>query len=103
MPALVLHRMPMTAAATAHATSTVESEVARIRALLKERRFAEGVAAATALLAKSRKTATCSICSRSANASSSGPRMRWRRSSSSSGSIPASAASTRSAAIATWR
>jgi tetratricopeptide (TPR) repeat protein len=35
--------------ATAHATSTVESEVARIRALVKERRFAEGVAAATAL------------------------------------------------------
>src|SRR5882762_10333029 len=44
--------MPMTAtaAATAHATSTVESEVARIRALVKERRFAEGVATATALL-----------------------------------------------------
>src|ERR1700731_2655275 len=42
--------MPMTATATAHATSTVESEVARIRALVKERRFAEGVAAATALL-----------------------------------------------------
>ncbi|MGC2031708.1 MAG: sulfotransferase [Steroidobacteraceae bacterium] len=31
-------------------TSTVESEVAHIRALVKERRFAEGVAAATALL-----------------------------------------------------
>jgi len=40
----------MTATATAHATSSVESEVARIRALVKERRFAEGVAAATALL-----------------------------------------------------
>ena len=40
----------MTATATAHATSTVESEVARIRALVKERRFAEGVAAASALL-----------------------------------------------------
>jgi len=42
--------MTATATATAHATSTVESEVARIRALVKERRFAEGVAAATALL-----------------------------------------------------
>jgi tetratricopeptide (TPR) repeat protein len=42
--------MTATATATAHATSTVESEVARIRALLKERRCAEGVAAATALL-----------------------------------------------------
>jgi tetratricopeptide (TPR) repeat protein len=40
----------MTATATAHATSTVESEVARFRALVKERRFAEGVAAASALL-----------------------------------------------------
>jgi len=40
----------MTATATAHVTSTVESEVSRIRALLKERRFAEGVAAAAALL-----------------------------------------------------
>ncbi len=39
----------MTASATAHVTSTVESEVARIRGLIKERRFAEGVAAATAL------------------------------------------------------
>jgi len=39
----------MTATATAQVTSTVESEVARIRALIKERRFAEGVAAATAL------------------------------------------------------
>jgi tetratricopeptide (TPR) repeat protein len=42
----------MTATATAHATSTVESEVARIRALVKERRFAEGVAAASALLSQ---------------------------------------------------
>src|SRR3984957_3609840 len=43
--------MPMTAtAATAHVTSTVESEVGRIRALVKERRFTGGVAAATALL-----------------------------------------------------
>ena len=42
--------MTATATATAHATSTVESEVSRIRALIKERRFAEGVAAATALL-----------------------------------------------------
>jgi tetratricopeptide (TPR) repeat protein len=42
--------MTATATATAHATSTVESEVARIRALVKERRFAEGVATATALL-----------------------------------------------------
>jgi tetratricopeptide (TPR) repeat protein len=40
----------MTATATAHATSTVESEVARIRTLVKERRFAEGVAAGTDLL-----------------------------------------------------
>ncbi|HME39595.1 MAG TPA: sulfotransferase [Steroidobacteraceae bacterium] len=40
----------MTAAATAHVTSTVESEVSRIRTLIKERRFAEGVAAATGLL-----------------------------------------------------
>jgi tetratricopeptide (TPR) repeat protein len=40
----------MTATATAHVTSTVESEVSRIRALVKERRFAEGVAAATTLL-----------------------------------------------------
>jgi tetratricopeptide (TPR) repeat protein len=39
----------MTATATAHAPSTVESEVSRIRALIKERRLAEGVAAATAL------------------------------------------------------
>jgi tetratricopeptide (TPR) repeat protein len=44
-----LNLMPMTATATAHVTSTVESEVSRIRALIKERRFAEGVAAATAL------------------------------------------------------
>ena len=44
-----LDLMPMTATASAHATPTVESEVARIRALVKERRFAEGVAAATAL------------------------------------------------------
>jgi tetratricopeptide (TPR) repeat protein len=36
----------MTATAIAHVTSTVESEVARIRALIKERRFAEGVATA---------------------------------------------------------
>jgi tetratricopeptide (TPR) repeat protein len=35
--------------ATAPVTSTVESEVARIRALIKERRFAEGVTAATLL------------------------------------------------------
>jgi tetratricopeptide (TPR) repeat protein len=40
----------MIATATAPVTSTVESEVARIRALTKERRFAEGVAAATSLL-----------------------------------------------------
>jgi tetratricopeptide (TPR) repeat protein len=39
----------MTATATAHVTSTVESEVVRIRALIMERRFAEGVAAASAL------------------------------------------------------
>jgi tetratricopeptide (TPR) repeat protein len=39
----------MTATATAHVTLPVESEVARIRALVRERRFAEGVAAATAL------------------------------------------------------
>jgi tetratricopeptide (TPR) repeat protein len=39
----------MTAAAIAPVTSTVESEVARIRVLVKERRFAEAVAAATAL------------------------------------------------------
>src|ERR1700730_18520145 len=44
--------MPMTATATAAVSSTVESEVARIRALVKERRFAEGVAAATALYAQ---------------------------------------------------
>jgi tetratricopeptide (TPR) repeat protein len=42
----------MTAAATAHATSTVEFEVSRIRVFLKERRFAEAVAAATALRAR---------------------------------------------------
>jgi tetratricopeptide (TPR) repeat protein len=40
----------MTATVTAHVTSTVESEVARIRALLNERRFAAGAAAANALL-----------------------------------------------------
>jgi tetratricopeptide (TPR) repeat protein len=40
----------MTATATAHVPSTVESEVSLIRTLIKERRFAEGVAAATALL-----------------------------------------------------
>jgi tetratricopeptide (TPR) repeat protein len=40
----------MTATATAHATSTVEAEVSRIRVLLKERRFAESVAAAAGLL-----------------------------------------------------
>jgi tetratricopeptide (TPR) repeat protein len=40
----------MTATATGQATSTVESEVERIRAQVKERRFAEGVAAATDLL-----------------------------------------------------
>ncbi|HEV7612834.1 MAG TPA: sulfotransferase [Steroidobacteraceae bacterium] len=40
----------MPATATAHVPSTVESEVARIRVLVKERRFAEGVAAATRLL-----------------------------------------------------
>ena len=39
----------MTATAIAGGTSTVECEVARIRTLVKERRFAEGVAAATAL------------------------------------------------------
>ena len=42
----------MTATATAHVTSTVESDVARVRALVKERRFAEGVAGATALLSQ---------------------------------------------------
>src|ERR1700693_1842446 len=42
-------RVHMTATAPAHVTSTVESEAARIRALVKERRFAEGVAAATDL------------------------------------------------------
>ncbi len=42
----------MTAAATARVTSTVESEVSRIHALIKERRFAESVAGATALRAK---------------------------------------------------
>jgi tetratricopeptide (TPR) repeat protein len=41
--------MSMPATATAHATSTVEFEVVRIRALVRERRFAEGVAAAIAL------------------------------------------------------
>jgi tetratricopeptide (TPR) repeat protein len=40
----------MTAPATVHVPSTVESEVSRIRALIKERRFAEAVAAASALL-----------------------------------------------------
>jgi tetratricopeptide (TPR) repeat protein len=39
----------MTATATAHVPSTVEAEVSRIRALIKERRFAEGVAAAATL------------------------------------------------------
>ena len=42
----------MTATATARVTSTVESEVSRIRVLLTERRFAEGVAAATTLLSQ---------------------------------------------------
>ena len=42
----------MTATATAHVASTVESEVARVHALIMERRFAEGVAAATALLCR---------------------------------------------------
>ena len=42
----------MTATATADVTSTVQSEVSRIRALVKERRFAAGVAAATALLSQ---------------------------------------------------
>jgi tetratricopeptide (TPR) repeat protein len=41
--------MPMTATATAQVTSTVESEVSRIRALIKERRFAEAAAAAADL------------------------------------------------------
>ncbi len=40
----------MTATATARVTSTVESEVARVHALIMQRRFAEGSAAATALL-----------------------------------------------------
>jgi tetratricopeptide (TPR) repeat protein len=40
----------MTATATAQVTSTVESEVSRIRALIKERRFAEAVAAAADVL-----------------------------------------------------
>src|SRR5580700_7644851 len=44
--------MPMTATATAHVPSTVEYEVARIRALMNERHFAEAVAAATALLSQ---------------------------------------------------
>src|SRR5271170_6661430 len=39
----------MITTATTDVTSTVEAEVARIRALVKERRFAAGVAAATAL------------------------------------------------------
>jgi tetratricopeptide (TPR) repeat protein len=42
----------MTATATAHVTSTVESEVSRIRVLLKERRFAESVAIAADLLCR---------------------------------------------------
>jgi tetratricopeptide (TPR) repeat protein len=42
----------MTATATAHVPSTVEAEVSRIRALIKERRFAEGVAAGVALRLK---------------------------------------------------
>ncbi len=42
----------MTATATAHVTSTVEFEVARIRALVRERRFTDGVAAAAALLSR---------------------------------------------------
>ena len=52
MPTLYFYRMPMTALAIAHVTSTVESEVSRIRVLLKERRFADGVAAASALREK---------------------------------------------------
>jgi tetratricopeptide (TPR) repeat protein len=40
----------MTATATAPVIPTVESEVARIRALARERRFSDGVAAAAALL-----------------------------------------------------
>src|ERR1700722_18563295 len=42
----------MTATATTHMISSVESEVSRIRALIKERRFAESVAAAAALRAQ---------------------------------------------------
>ncbi|HXC11178.1 MAG TPA: sulfotransferase [Steroidobacteraceae bacterium] len=42
----------MTATAPAQAPSTVEAEVLRIRTLINERRFAEGVAAATALRAQ---------------------------------------------------
>jgi len=42
--------MPMTVSAAARVPSTVEFEVAHIRALIKERRFAESVAAASALL-----------------------------------------------------
>src|SRR5579863_2961728 len=44
--------MSMTATATVHVPSTVEFEVARIRALINERHFAEGVTAATALLSQ---------------------------------------------------
>src|ERR1700722_4002644 len=40
----------MTATATTHMISSVESEVSRIRALIKERRFAESVSAAATLL-----------------------------------------------------
>jgi tetratricopeptide (TPR) repeat protein len=40
----------MTATATAHVTPSVESEVARIRALIRERRFTDAVAAAASLL-----------------------------------------------------
>jgi tetratricopeptide (TPR) repeat protein len=49
MPTL-FYRMPMTAPATVHVPSTVEAEVSRIRTLIKERRFSEAVAAASALL-----------------------------------------------------
>ncbi len=51
MPAL-FYRKSMTATATANVTPTVEFEVARIRALVRERRFTDGVAAATSLLSQ---------------------------------------------------
>ncbi len=65
------NRMPMTATASAHATSTVESEVARIRAPRQGAALRRGAWRPRPRCAcEYPRTATCSICSRSASASS---------------------------------